>query len=125
MIFVHSLLFDKETHTLSVISCLKLKNSWLDIRINSTDSEEPKQRRHENSINHINTRLGSREAADGNMGARCVLDYHTPAPVYSRTRIHTDRCNIYCFSTATIGSRTRLDVTLYVDCLSCLNFLCH
>jgi len=28
-------------------------------------------------------------------------------------------CNTYCFSTATIVARTRLDVTLYVHCLSC------
>jgi len=28
-------------------------------------------------------------------------------------------CNIYCFSTATMVVRTRLNVTLYVHCLSC------
>ena len=29
-------------------------------------------------------------------------------------------CNTYCFSTATMGKRTSLIVTLYVECLSCL-----
>jgi len=28
-------------------------------------------------------------------------------------------CNIYCFSSATMVERTRLNVTLYVRCLSC------
>ena len=28
-------------------------------------------------------------------------------------------CNTHCFSTATIGTRTRLNATLYVHCLSC------
>ena len=33
---------------------------------------------------------------------------------------HTLRiCNTYCFSTATIDAGTRLNVTLYVHCLSC------
>ena len=32
---------------------------------------------------------------------------------------HTLRtCNTYCFSTATMVARKRLDVTLYVNCLS-------
>jgi hypothetical protein len=36
---------------------------------------------------------------------------------------HTLRiCNTYCFSTATMVTRTGLNVTLYVHCLSCLCF---
>ena len=34
------------------------------------------------------------------------------------THTHTQNCNCYCFSTATIVSRTRLSVTLYVHCVS-------
>ena len=30
-------------------------------------------------------------------------------------------CNTRCFSTATVVARTRLNLTLYVHCLSCLN----
>ena len=34
---------------------------------------------------------------------------------------HTLRiCNTYCFSTATMVARRRLNVTLYVRCLSCV-----
>jgi hypothetical protein len=32
---------------------------------------------------------------------------------------HTHTCSTYCFSTATVVSRTRLNVTLYVHCLTC------
>ena len=40
---------------------------------------------------------------------------------FLRLQIHTLRiCNTHCFSTATMVVRTRLDVTLYVHCLSCL-----
>jgi hypothetical protein len=36
---------------------------------------------------------------------------------------HTVRvCNAYCFSTATMVTRTGLSVTLYIHCLSCLYF---
>jgi hypothetical protein len=38
------------------------------------------------------------------------------------THTHTYRrriCNIYCFSTATVGKQTRLNVTLYVLDVSC------
>ena len=28
-------------------------------------------------------------------------------------------CNTYCFSTATMAARRRLNVTLYIHCLSC------
>jgi hypothetical protein len=41
----------------------------------------------------------------------------------ARTRTHRPICNTYCFSTAKMVSWTRLYVTLYVRCLSCL--LCH
>ena len=39
---------------------------------------------------------------------------------HARGRAHRQLCNTYCFSTALIVSRTRLSVTLYVHCLSCL-----
>ena len=32
------------------------------------------------------------------------------------------RCNTYCFATATVVTRTRLSVRLYVHCLSCLTW---
>ena len=35
-------------------------------------------------------------------------------------QIHTLRlCNSHCFSTATMAARKRLNITLYVHCLSC------
>jgi hypothetical protein len=37
----------------------------------------------------------------------------------TRARTHTEICNTYCFSTATVLSWTRLNVTLYVHCLYC------
>jgi hypothetical protein len=41
---------------------------------------------------------------------------------YLKLQIHTLRiCNIHCFSTATMVARSRLIVTLYAQCLSCLN----
>ena len=33
------------------------------------------------------------------------------------TNTHSELCNTYCFSTATMAVRTRLNVTLYVHCL--------
>ena len=42
---------------------------------------------------------------------------HAPTP--TRTRTHTEVCNTHCFSTATVVSWTRHDVTLYVHCLYC------
>ena len=36
------------------------------------------------------------------------------------TNTQTHTCNIYCFSTATKVAQTRLTVTFYVHCLSCL-----
>jgi hypothetical protein len=39
---------------------------------------------------------------------------------YLKQHTHTHRiCNTYCFSTATIVTRTRLDVTWYAHCLYC------
>jgi hypothetical protein len=45
----------------------------------------------------------------------------------ARTQTHTIRCNTYCFSTATMVTRERLNVTLYVHWLSCLTktYKCH
>jgi hypothetical protein len=48
---------------------------------------------------------------------------HAHAPEYPHARKHAQACthrptfNTYCFSTATIVSWTRLNVTLYVHCL--------
>jgi len=39
-------------------------------------------------------------------------------PKATNTQTHT--CNTYCFSTATMVAQTRLTVTFYVHCLSCL-----
>ena len=36
---------------------------------------------------------------------------------YLRLQTHTQHCNTYCFSTATMVVRTRLNVTLYVRTL--------
>ena len=46
---------------------------------------------------------------------------HTHVRSLARTHTHTHRqiCNIYCSSTAPIFTRTLLNVTLYVHCLSC------
>ena len=51
------------------------------------------------------------QATDDNMGhAHCMLD--------TRGYIYTlGVCNTYCFSTATVAVRTRLNVTLHVHCL--------
>jgi hypothetical protein len=38
-----------------------------------------------------------------------------------RLQIHTQMCNTYCFSTATMILQKRLNVALYVHCLSCQN----
>jgi hypothetical protein len=53
------------------------------------------------------------QATDDNMAhAHCMLD--------TQGYKHTHRiCNTYCFSTATVVAGTRLNVTLYVHCLSC------
>ena len=46
---------------------------------------------------------------------------HTQACARARAHTHTHRkmCNIYCFSTEKSDSRTRLMITLHVQCLSC------
>ena len=51
-------------------------------------------------------------------GTHTHPDTHTD----TRARAHTRReiCNMYCFSTATTVSQTRLSVPLYVHFLSCL-----
>ena len=51
--------------------------------------------------------------ADNLAHALCMLDTYG----YRHT---LRKCNTFCFSTATIVARTRLNVTLYVHCLSCL-----
>jgi hypothetical protein len=48
---------------------------------------------------------------------------HLGTRTHAHTRTHTDTCNIYWFSTAPVVTRTRLNATLYVHCLSsCLSF---
>ena len=59
----------------------------------------------------------------GYMRARacaCPRSRHT----HARARAHTSTqiCNIYCFSTATVVTWTRLNITLYVHCLPCYIF---
>jgi hypothetical protein len=45
----------------------------------------------------------------------CLLDTY----IYKHT---VTICSTYCFSTATVVAGTRLNVTLYVHCLSCLYY---
>jgi hypothetical protein len=44
--------------------------------------------------------------------------YQPPPPTHTHRYTHTEICNTYCFSMATMVMRTRLNVTLYVHCLS-------
>ena len=61
---------------------------------------------------------GFGEATDYNIIRRMRFACQT---IKSRMQTHTlIVCNIYCFSTATMISRTRLSVTLYLYCPSCL-----
>ena len=49
---------------------------------------------------------------DNTAHAHCMLD--------NKGYRHTLRiCNIYCFTTATVVTRTRLVIRLYGNCLSC------
>ena len=60
-----------------------------------------------------NSRAG--QATDDNMG-------HEHSMLDNYGYRHTLRiCNTYCFSTATMVARTRLNATLYVHCLFCYN----
>jgi hypothetical protein len=77
---------------------------------------------------------GGRQAT--NEHARCMLGKYgytrgstrprprTPAFMHARTstraHTHTQICNTYCFSTATMVTRTHLSVMQYVHCLSSL-----
>ena len=47
---------------------------------------------------------------------------HVLAHARSRLRTHTHTYNNYCFSTSTMVPWIRLNVTLYVNCLSCACF---
>ena len=44
---------------------------------------------------------------------------HAPEHTHARVYTHTQICNSYFFSTATMATWTRLNVPLYVHCLSC------
>ena len=47
--------------------------------------------------------------------------------IHARASMHTHRpmCNTYCFSSATVVTRTRLNVTLSVHYLSCFTYLLY
>ena len=64
--------------------------------------------------NNVEKYCGAGQTTDGNMAhANCMSD------IYGHK--HTLRiCSTYCFSTARAVSWTRLTVTLYAPCLSCL-----
>ena len=49
---------------------------------------------------------------------RMLVEYGLRLRACARTCTHTDICNSYCFSTATIVLWTPLHVTIYVHCLS-------
>ena len=55
----------------------------------------------------------ARQATDGNITRRKLFVYWIPKATKHTLRIS----NIYCFSTATLVSETRLIVTLYIHCL--------
>jgi len=61
--------------------------------------------------------------------AHCMLDIYKKKErkkEKKHTHTHTHRlCNTPCFPTATVGARTRLNVTLYVHCLSCFMLALH
>jgi hypothetical protein len=58
----------------------------------------------------------ARQATDDNMAhAHCMLNTWSCRRTLSEHVI----CNIHCFCTATVVARTRLNATLYVQCLSC------
>jgi hypothetical protein len=45
---------------------------------------------------------------------------HPPTRTHAHTHMHRQICSICCYITATMVSWTRLSVTLYTHCLSCL-----
>jgi hypothetical protein len=47
-----------------------------------------------------------------NMHALTLKGTHTHTHRHPRAHKHREICNVYCFSTATMVSRTRLNVTL-------------
>ena len=86
---------------------------------------------------NVEKSVGDREAADSMAHERCMLDKkgytrastrsrpcththtHEHACMHPRAHKNTQICNICCFSTATMVSWTRLDITLHVHCLYC------
>jgi hypothetical protein len=50
--------------------------------------------------------------------ARARAPPHTHARINAHVQTHTDMCNTYCFSIATMFSWAHHNVTLYVHCLS-------
>jgi hypothetical protein len=53
------------------------------------------------------------------IGKASCTHAHAHAQAAAITDAHTQICNTYCFSTATVVTWTRLSVTLYVHSLSC------
>ena len=58
-----------------------------------------------------------------NSTTRAHVNAHTHALRHHHThaRAHTEICNTCSFSTATMGTRMRLHITVYVHCLSCVS----
>jgi hypothetical protein len=62
----------------------------------------------------------ARQATDDNIIRRMHFACWITKAIHTHTHTHTHRiCNTYCFSTTTIVTRTRLNVTLYVHCILC------
>ena len=73
---------------------------------------------------HVEEYGGARQATDDNIIWRMRVSCWITKATHRRARActHTDTlriCNTYCFSTATIATRTRLNITFYVHCLPC------
>jgi hypothetical protein len=81
--------------------------------------------------NNVEKYDGAREATDGNkiwrMRVACWISKAAHAHVHAHAHVprhpppptHSELCNNYCFFTATVVSRMRLIVTLYVHCIYC------
>jgi hypothetical protein len=78
------------------------------------------------TIRHIRVASWISKATSAQAHARALCTHsHARTSIRTPTRahMHTEICNTYCFSTATMVSWMRLGVTLYVHCLSCVAFL--
>jgi hypothetical protein len=59
------------------------------------------------------------QATDGNIMRRMRFIWW----INKATDTRSELCNTYCFSTATMVTRTRLNATLHEHCLSCWSFV--